>query len=143
MSWLFQRGQAERSDGKPKRNRERSENMQGDLGGKPERNNERQRPSLARTSVILARRSPTEKLSLELGASTCLVQKNNLNAIARGLSASSELASERYKEPQRSERPRLAVHGALGRQRGGGQIASGEQALLSTSLRYLGREQWS
>ncbi len=34
------------------------------LGSKPERNNEGQRPSLARTPVILARRSPTEKLSL-------------------------------------------------------------------------------
>ncbi len=36
---------------------------------------------LAQTSVILARHRPAEKLSLELSASTCLVQKNNLVAV--------------------------------------------------------------
>ncbi len=44
------------------------------------------------------------------------MQKNNLNAIARGLSASSELGSERYRKPQRSERSCRAVHEALDRQ---------------------------
>ncbi len=62
---------------------------------------------LARTSVILARRSPTEKLALS-GYGTCLVQKNNLNAIAGGLSAKSELGSERHKKAvaQRTASPR-------------------------------------
>ncbi len=36
---------------------------------------------VAQASVVLARQRPAEKLSLELGASTCLVQKNNLVAV--------------------------------------------------------------
>ncbi len=38
----------------------------------PECNNERQRPSLARVSVVLARCSPTEKLALEIGVAHTL-----------------------------------------------------------------------
>ncbi len=37
--------------------------------------------ALAQISVVLARRSPTEKLAPEIGANTCLVQKNNLVAV--------------------------------------------------------------
>ncbi len=44
------------------------------------------------------------------------MQKHNLNAIARGLSARSELGSERYRKPQRSARSCRAVHEALGGQ---------------------------
>ncbi len=40
-----------------------------------------QRSYLAQASVILARRRPTEKLSPEIGASTCPMQRNNLVAV--------------------------------------------------------------
>ncbi len=51
---------------------------------------------LAQVPVILARRSPTEKLSLELGARTCLVQKNNLNATWQYLWSSFRTVSPRH-----------------------------------------------
>ncbi len=67
------------------------------LGGKLERDSKRSegKRQVAHTSVILARRRPAEKLSPEIGASTRLVRKNNLNAIQGDLRASSEGARKR------------------------------------------------